>query len=715
MDEQVARKVLDKLESELLRELFYKNKKKVKALLKKQESVLSFSATADWLLEDLDEYAGKQRAEKLKERGIECVFDLVLVKPLRVEDYTLRPVTSDGEYYAVKGKVYAKSSTGKVTSITLSTDNGYLFCNWFRLTPYTRRLISSLKLGDEIICEGQVKENAGRFHMHHPRIIMPDKFSERREVIYPSVSGLRGKTLRGMILNALDKSPKKPFDYLPYTLIAANRLPFLSEMLFRLHSDNPDDELVSERLKYDELFLLIMGLKLQESKFKEKIAPSIMPGSDFMDRIEGQLEFELTDDQRRVINEILYDIAKDEPMLRLLQGDVGSGKTIVALMGCIAAIESGYQAAFMAPTQPLAVQVFTEAKKLADRFGFKVGLLTSFSKDKEKTYEKIKSGELQLIVGTHALLQSEVVFKNLGFVVIDEQHRFGVEQRKSLMNKGRFPHVLIMSATPIPRTLSMVLYSRSSLSTIKQKPKGRGVVRSLHFYQKERGKAYEIALREIEKSHQVYVVAPLIENSETLEDIRNVTRLFEELKSGYLRGVEAALLHGHMKPEEKEAVIKAFKEGRIKCLVSTTVIEVGIDSPLATVIIVENAERFGLAQLHQLRGRVGRGPYDSWAIFITPDKLSESARNRIEALLSTSDGFEIAEMDYKLRGSGEIMGTRQHGRDLVFADLVADKHLIKRVKEDVNRLVRMGYPLNDGLKRILEYKWNKRFSYVNVG
>ncbi len=712
--ESLFRKTLDKLESRLLKALFEKDFQAVFKLLKKEESLLKFEKCARWLLSSIDPVHDKS-VGKLIEKGFERNVDLLYIKPLRVEDYSIRPVSVDGDYYAVRGKVIAKSQSKGVISLTLATENGFVFCYWFRLTAFTKRLIASVSIGDEIICESQVKIKAGRVQMYHPRIVRPDKFRERKEMVYPTVAGVKPKKLAEIIRKIMLEQPRTPYDFLPYTVIARNRLPFLSDVLGNMHSGASENRYI-KRLKYEELFLLIFGLKLQQKRLTSKRAPKIKWDQSFLDRLIDALPFRLTDDQKSALSQIVGDMSQDKPMLRLLQGDVGCGKTVVALLAAAVAVENGYQVAFMAPTQPLAQQIYTEALKLVQVYDkLKPVLLTGVSKDKEALYDDIAQHRVNLVVGTHALLQEGVDFNRLGLVIIDEQHRFGVEQRKTLMSKGEFPHVLIMSATPIPRSLSMVLYSRSDLTTIKQKPAGRGRVKSLHFYQDERNKAYGIVLEELKKSHQAYVVAPLIETSETLADVENVTKLFRELKRKYFDSYRVELLHGHLKPAVKEQIVNSFREGLIDVLVSTTVIEVGIDSPNATVIVVENAERFGLAQLHQLRGRVGRSTLDAYAIFITSRNLSEMAKERIKALLSTQDGFEISELDYKLRGSGEIIGTRQHGRDLSFADLLADKEIVAAVKDDVERLLKMNYPVNEGLKMMLEYRWQRRFGYMNVG
>ncbi len=717
MTKNILIETLNKLESSLFRELFFNNKKEAEKLLKKQESILKFDKSVRWLLKDINSLGlSKRIIETLKNRGIDKILDLVYLKPLRVEDYTFKnpKEIKNGDYVAIKGIVVSKNRGNRVLSLIVNVQGMHIRCNWFNITPYLRKLIKSINLGDELVFLGKIIVDGFIRQLNHPKIENPKDFDEFKKIVYPSVGNLRNSTIQKVISQALEIAPKKPYEWLPYSSIVKNDLCFFSETLEQMHTAGNFDN-IDKRLKYEELFLLLLALKLQEKKLKSHTAPSITVNKEFLKEIKKTLPFQLTNGQAKALEEILNDLKNDRPMLKLLQGDVGCGKTIVSLIAALIVVKNGYQTAIMAPTQPLAIQFFEQAKSLFEKFGYSVELLISPTKNKKKIYKQLKNGEINCIVGTHSLLQENVEFKKLGFIVIDEQHRFGVEQRKTLSKKGSFPHVLIMSATPIPRSLSMILYSKTSLSTIKEKPKNRGKLKTLHFFKKDSRKAYKIAIEEIRKKHQVYVIAPLIEESEHFENVEAARKLFESLKSTYFKNFKISLLHGKLKSEDKEKMILEFKEGKIDCLVSTTVVEVGIDSPNATVIIVENAERFGLSQLHQLRGRVGRSNLDSYAIFITDNKLTDNARKRVRALLKTNDGFEIAEMDFKLRGSGEILGVKQHGRDLVYTDIIKDKELIKSVKGDVETLIEKDYPFSEGLLKIMNYKWEKRFNYINVG
>ncbi|WP_025209260.1 ATP-dependent DNA helicase RecG [Hippea sp. KM1] len=716
MERQTLLKTLDRLESELFKALFNKDFETAKRIIKKENSLLKFKKTADALVNDISKLKlSKSAQEKLTRRGITTVMDILSLEPLRVEDYSLKDPKSvkNGEYCAINGTVLSKNRGLRVLSIVLNAKGIHIRCNWFRLTPYIKRMLSSIKLGDEVVCLGKANRDGFLLQLNHPKLTKLEEFKPQKKIIYPSM-GLKNSTIEKAKEKAMLMLPKRPFDYLPYSVISKNSLPLLDEFFEHLKSDGVNEQ-IQKRQKYEEMFFLLLGLKLQEKHLAQKTAPSIETEAGFLDEVKKHLPFELTNGQIQAIDEILKDMARSRPMLRLLQGDVGCGKTVVALICALAALKANYQVAIMAPTQPLAVQFFLQAENLFKHFNIKTSLLISSTKQKEAIYKEIKDGQIDCIIGTHALIEEQVEFKNLGFIVIDEQHRFGVEQRKSLSSKGKFPHVLLMSATPIPRSLSMVLYSKTSLSTIKEKPKNRGNLKTLHFYKDRRDEAYRIALDELNKKHQVYVIVPLIDESEHFEDYKAAIRLYEELRDGIFRDFRVELLHGKIKPDRKDAIIKEFRQGKIDCLVSTTVIEVGIDSPLATVIIIENAERFGLAQLHQLRGRVGRSSLDAYAILITDNNLSDTAKKRIEALLKTNDGFELAQLDFQLRGSGEILGTRQHGRDLKYTNILTDTKLIQAVKNDIEMLLEKHYPLNEGLLGMLRFKWKERLNYINVG
>ena len=411
----------------------------------------------------------------------------------------------------------------------------------------------------------------------------------------------------------------------------------------------------------------------------------------------------MTNAQKRVIKEIRSDMGTGAQMNRLLQGDVGAGKTIVALLSMLLALDNGYQACLMAPTEILAQQHFQGIASLLAKTHIPIALLTGSTKTKERRtiLEQLESGNLQIVIGTHALLEDKVKFQNLGLAIIDEQHRFGVEQRSKLWHKNLLPpHILIMSATPIPRTLAMSLYGDLDISVIDELPPGRKPIRTIHQYDAQRGKVYQFLHNEIEKGRQVYVVYPLIEESEALS-FKNLTEGYEQLCNAFpAPKYTIAMVHGQLKPEEKEAQMQLFVEGKAQIMVATTVIEVGVNVPNASVMLIESAERFGLSQLHQLRGRVGRGVEQSYCILITDVKLSSDSRTRIETMVSTNDGFQIAEVDLKLRGPGDLMGKQQSGvLALKIADLVKDNQLLKIARDYASDLIRIDPELTDPAHR----------------
>ncbi len=405
-------------------------------------------------------------------------------------------------------------------------------------------------------------------------------------------------------------------------------------------------------------------------------------------KLKESLPFNLTEAQSKVVREILIDEKKSSPMNRLVQGDVGSGKTIIALISMFNVIKNGYQVGMMAPTEILARQHFVEAEKIYKDFNINIRLLTgsTTNKNKELIKEELKNGEVDILIGTHALIEENVVFKNLGMIVTDEQHRFGVNQRSRLSNKGENIDVLVMSATPIPRTLYLYLYGDLDVSIVDSLPPGRQPIDTHYIYKNERERAYNFALKEIGDGRQVYVVCPLVEENEDMK-LTSVTSLYEELKENYFKHIEISILHGKMSNKEKNEIMEKFKSGEIKVLISTTVIEVGVNVPNATIMIVENAERFGLSQLHQLRGRVGRGSHKSYCILI-PEVKSETTKRRMEIMKNSNDGFYIAEEDLRLRGSGEMFGTKQSGENgLILADLATDFEIFKLANFEAKKIL----------------------------
>ncbi len=473
-------------------------------------------------------------------------------------------------------------------------------------------------------------------------------------------------------------------DNLPKYLREKYNMIDLDFAIRNIHFPSGKDELDKAivRLKFQELFTYSMKLLMLKRKLKSEagIEYKLVPE---LSQLKEALPYKLTDAQTKVVREILRDQKSSWPMNRLVQGDVGSGKTVVALIAIFNVIKNGYQATLMVPTEILANQHYIEAKKMLEPFAIHIELLTgsTSAKEKKRIKELITTEEPLVVIGTHALIQDDVEFKNLGLVITDEQHRFGVEQRSRLINKGRRPDVVVMTATPIPRTLALYVYSDLDISAINQLPPGRKPVDTKFFNDDQRMKGYDLAYDEIKKGRQVYIVCPLIEEDEKM-NLNSVEKLYSELCEGIFSNTKVEILHGKMKPKEKDEIINRFKNNETKVLISTTVIEVGVNVPNASVMIIENAERFGLAQLHQLRGRVGRGQYESYCI-LTGKVKSETSKKRMEIMTTSTDGFYISEQDMKLRGSGEMFGMRQSGdAGLVLSDIYEDINILRCAREE---------------------------------
>jgi ATP-dependent DNA helicase RecG len=477
-----------------------------------------------------------------------------------------------------------------------------------------------------------------------------------------------------------------------------------------------------QRLAFDEFFFFELMMALRKKKLNQKQGGIVFKPSDSLVRkLLDQLSFLLTPSQEKVLREISEDMTSTKVMNRLLQGDVGSGKTIVALIAMLIAVENGYQAALMAPTEILAEQHFINIHSLLEKLGLGVVLLTSSVKknQKENILQKIENGTVQIIVGTHALIQESVVFHKLGLVVIDEQHRFGVMQRAKLKKKGILPDVLVMTATPIPRTLALTLYGDLDVSVIDQMPPGRKSIRTIWWKKRSPEELYKFLIEEISKGRQAYIVYPLVEESEKA-DLKAATESFHLLQEKIFPQLKLALIHGRIKSEEREKIMRDFRCGKYDILVATTVIEVGLDVSNATLMLIEHADRFGLSQLHQLRGRIGRGEEQSYCFLLTEGNSSLEAHQRLNTMVGTTDGFKIAEVDLKLRGPGEFFGTRQHGlSDFKIADLVGDMDLLYQARKQAFKLVEEDPYLrserNWMVKNNLTAKYKNKFSLIEVG
>jgi ATP-dependent DNA helicase RecG len=689
---------------------------------------------------------GPNRAQMLRRLGIETIGDALFLLPRRYEDRTnLKPIRSleVGTQETFEGTILVSGSsrTGRgrrLYEIIVGDATGTMRCLWFQFhEAYMRQ---RYRTGQRVIVTGEIRINPYSGHrkeVHHPDLEIIDT-DEREPLhmgrivpVYPATEGLHQKTLRTVIKRIVDEYAHQAPDCLPPALRERLHLMMASQALREVHFPSSEADLAalnrwsSEahcRLVFEEFFLLELGLALRqrETTIEERGVAYRGTGA-LAEHLCTQLPFKLTAAQERVLAEIFENMRRPHPMNRLLQGDVGSGKTIVALLAMLLAIESGFQAAIMAPTEILAEQHYLTMHRLVETLGVRVTLLTSAIKGSRRRglLEAIAAGEVDLIVGTHALIQEGVEFRALGLAVIDEQHRFGVLQRATLKRKGYYPDVLVMTATPIPRTLAMTVYGDLDVSIIDELPPGRLPVITRLCYDSRRGEGYDLMRRELRQGRQVYVVYPLIEESEKT-DLRAATAMAEQLQREVFPEFRVGLLHGRLKSDEKEQIMQAFSGGDLQVLVSTTVIEVGVDVPNATVMCVEHAERFGLAQLHQLRGRVGRSHHQAHCLLMADFPMSEEAKQRLQALTGSHDGFVIAERDLDIRGPGEFLGTRQSGLpELRVAHLIRDQRVLAEARREAFALVaedpHLSLPQHAALRQALVTRWQQKFELMHIG
>jgi len=684
---------------------------------------------------------GEKLGKALRRKGIKNIEDALYYLPSRYEDrremrkisdlQVGKMVTTVGEILNVKVSKYLRGRR-KILEMTVGDESGVLSVKWFHFNHY---MIDSLKKGDSVILSGKVRRYKGSKEMHHPEIEVIDKVDEnplhfgRIVPIYPHIEGMFPKTLRRIMKGVVDTCAALIYDPIPDHILRKQGLPRLSEALRYTHFPHNVDNIdrlnlwrsnAHRRLIFDEFFFLELALALKRNEVLSEKGISFSVSNDFLERFENLLPFALTSAQRRVIREIFGDMESCCPMNRLIQGDVGSGKTVVALAAAMIAIENGYQVAIMVPTELLAEQHFFNIGSLTKTMPFKIALLTSDIRRLQRhiLYRRIENGEIHVVIGTHALLQDKVRFSRLGFVIIDEQHKFGVVQRSILRGKAWRPDTLVMTATPIPRTLSMTVYGDLDISMVDELPPGRRPVLTRLFHEKHRDRVYDIVRKEIEKGRQVYVIYPLIEESEKL-DLKNATDMCEELKKIFPH-FKIQLLHGRMKVEQKEAIMHDFKRGNIDILVSTTVIEVGIDVPNASLMVVEHAERFGLSQLHQMRGRVGRGEYSSHCLLLGQYKKTDQAKRRLTVMEKTTDGFRIADEDLAIRGPGDFFGIRQSGfPEFKIANLMRDVKILGEARKEAFRLVRdnptLDNPRYSSLRDTLMQRYKGNLKFLEVG
>lgn len=682
---------------------------------------------------------GPNRADLLKkELGIHTFQDLLNLFPNRYLDrtqyYKIAQLQQTNAEVQIIGKIThiktVEQKKGKRLVATFIDETGSMELVWFRGQKWIRE---NLKLNVPYVIFGKTNYFNNSFSMPHPEMELLDAHEKSirsaMQPVYPSTeklanSGITNRVINGLMQQLFLESKNAFAETLSKPLLEQLKLASKKEALFNIHFPKSQAHLARAqyRLKFEELFYIQLQLIRKNLVHKSKIKgyPFDKIGHNFNTFFSEHLPFELTEAQKRVIKEIRNDLGSNAQMNRLLQGDVGSGKTIVALMAMLIALDNGFQACLMAPTEILSVQHYNGLIEICKRLNTSIELLTGSTKTSKRReiHKKLENGELDILIGTHALLEDKVKFKNLGLAIVDEQHRFGVEQRSKLWHKNEYPpHVLVMTATPIPRTLAMSVYGDLDISVIDELPPGRKDIKTVHRFDANRLKVFRFIKDEISKGRQVYIVYPLIQESETM-DYKDLMDGYESIVREFpLPKYQVSIVHGQMKPADKEYEMNRFIKGETQIMVATTVIEVGVNVPNASVMVIESAERFGLSQLHQLRGRVGRGAEQSYCILMTSHKLSADAKTRLETMVRTSDGFEIAEVDLKLRGPGDLMGTQQSGvLNLRIADIIKDSEILKiarsyamqTLKADPNLASEENIPINKAYAQLVKYRniWN---------
>jgi ATP-dependent DNA helicase RecG len=685
---------------------------------------------------------GPARAAMLEAKGLKTIEDLLTYAPFRYEDRSnVKPIRelAPGEMATVLAEVrsskvssFQRRNLGLFEATFTDASKGVLAGKWF----HGGYLADVLAPGQKVALFGKVEMDSYShgLTMMHPEFEMLSGDDEgdasihtgRVVPIYEAAGKVTTRVLRSLLHKIMESLPPME-DPLPPHLLRQLKLPDRRSAIQALHFPAPDSDLrllnsfrspAHFRLIFEEFFWLECGLELKRAKARLYPGIAFELNSRVRERIIQMLPFKPTGAQKRVLAEIAHDMAEPHPMYRLLQGDVGSGKTLVAAEAAIIAVENGYQVAVLAPTEILATQHYFYFKKLFQKLEYVTLLLTGSNTQREKAQLKklVAAGLVQVVVGTHALLEADVEFQKLGLAIVDEQHRFGVEQRQKLMEKGSHPDVLVMTATPIPRTLALTVYGDLDVSIIDEMPPGRKPIVTKHVEQVRIEQVYSFLKQQVDAGRQAYVVYPVIEESET-QAMKAAEKMHEHLSGVVYPGLKVGLLHGKLTPHDKEITMEKFQRGEIQILVATTVIEVGVDVPNATVMLIEQAERFGLAQMHQLRGRVGRGGEQSYCILVT-DKLNATARERIRTLVESNDGFYIAEMDMKLRGPGEFFGTKQSGMPaLRIGNIIRDGDILEVARNEAAAFVTHP-PVEEDLRRAVAFireHWQRRYGLVQVG
>ena len=690
---------------------------------------------------------GPQRAVTLEARGISTVGDLLSYLPFRYEDrIRFTPIAEivPGQVHTILAEVTSGGGNtirfargrGPIFHVTVKDGSGALHARFF----HGGYLQGRLKDGQRLVLHGKAEVDPyrpGRIEMVNPQIELvsgSDKTpADSTEVgrivpIYEAIGGISSRMLRRIIYSVLLGFDGNVPDLLPPDILERYRFPARREALLYAHFPPKDENLellnssrspAQTRLIFEEFFYYQLALALRRAgDHRRRGIPMRVREVKIREALKRILPFKTTAAQKRVLAEIATDLERPYPMHRLLEGDVGSGKTIVALEAATIVIENGYQVALMAPTEILATQHFLSARRIFKTAGYDVELITSGRKraEREEVLARVESGEATIVVGTHALIEDPIKFHRLGLVIVDEQHRFGVLQRKRLIEKGAAPHVLVMTATPIPRTLALTLYGDLDLSVIDEMPPGRTPIETRWASDAQPPGVWEFLRREITAGRQAFVIYPVIEESK--QELKAATLEYDRLAKIVFPTMRVGLLHGRLKNEEKDAVMEQFRRREVDILVATTVVEVGVDVPNATVMVIEHADRFGLAQLHQLRGRIGRGTEKSHCILVAPKTITGESRERIEAMVATSNGFEIAERDLKQRGPGEFFGTRQHGdASFSFAQPLRDHELLEFARREAFALAENPDRAKDLVARLeaLSPAWQKRYQLASVG
>lgn len=662
---------------------------------------------------------GPKRSLYFKKIGVEIINDLLFLVPRRYIDYSdifkIKNLQINNEATVI-GKIQLVElqkikNRVNLTKILLTDDSGSINIKWFNRPDLKKKF----KVGDWLLISGKVSFFYDRQFVNPLyEIISEEDIMEKTHgsiiPVYPLTEGLSLWDIKRAIKISLDACLDEIRETLPQSITKKHNLMSLSEAIYNLHFPTKIEKAIAarRRLVYDEFFFFELILAKRKMKFMNETGIPLKENGRLTEKFVRLLPFQLTKGQTEVIKSIVNNMEQFRPMNRLLQGDVGSGKTIVALYAMLVSVENGYQSVLMAPTEILAEQHFIVLSEILKKLNVESLLLTSSIKGDERqtTIQKIHSGEAQIIFGTHALIEEEIMFKNLGLAVVDEQHRFGVMQRAALVNKGINPDFLVLSATPIPRTIALTLYGDLDISMLKEKPPSRGEVITKIVNEKKKGTTFEFVRQEVSKGRQVFVICPIIEKSETL-DLKSVNEVYQEITSAFPE-CSVGVIHGRLKTAERMSIMNEFRCGNLSILVATTVIEVGVDIPNASVMLIEHPERFGLAQLHQLRGRIGRGAQKSYCFLFLNRYVPPETFERISFFEKNNDGFALAQKDIKLRGPGEILGKKQHGLpDIKIGDLEADKDLLFLARDDAFELVKKDPEISSSEYYVIRRKLNK--------